>query len=76
MMMNKIKVYRAMHDLTQEDLAMAIGVTRQTILAIEKGKYIPSLDLAFRIARHFGVTVEDVFIYDQAPRVQNTLDVL
>jgi putative transcriptional regulator len=74
MMMNKIKVYRAMHDLTQEDLAMAIGVTRQTILAIEKGKYIPSLDLAFRIARHFGVTVEDVFIYDQAPRAQNTPD--
>jgi len=74
-MMNKIKVYRAMHDLTQEDLAMAIGVTRQTILAIEKGKYIPSLDLAFRIARHFGVTVEDVFIYDQVPRAQNTLDV-
>jgi len=74
-MMNKIKVYRAMHDLTQEDLAMAIGVTRQTILAIEKGKYVPSLDLAFRIARHFGVTVEDVFIYDQAPRTQNTPDV-
>jgi putative transcriptional regulator len=69
-MMNKIKVYRAMHDLTQEDLAMAIGVTRQTILAIEKGKYVPSLDLAFRIARHFGVTIEDVFIYDQASRTQ------
>jgi putative transcriptional regulator len=73
-MMNKIKVYRAMHDLTQEDLAMAIGVTRQTILAIEKGKYVPSLDLAFKIAQHFGVTIEDVFIYDQAPRTQNTPD--
>ena len=73
-MMNKIKVYRAMHDLTQEDLAMAIGVTRQTILAIEKGKYVPSLDLAFKIARHFGVTIEDVFIYDQDPRTQNTPD--
>jgi putative transcriptional regulator len=73
-MMNKIKVYRAMHDLTQEDLAMAIGVTRQTILAIEKGKYIPSLDLAFKIARHFGVTIEDVFIDDQAPRKQNAPD--
>jgi putative transcriptional regulator len=73
-MMNKIKVYRAMHDLTQEDLAMAIGVTRQTILAIEKGKYIPSLDLAFKIARHFGVTIEDVFIDEKAPRKQNAPD--
>ncbi len=63
-MKNKIKVFRAMHDLTQEDLAQAIGVTRQTILAIEKGKYIPSLDLAFRIARYFRVNIEEVFAYD------------
>jgi len=63
-MKNKIKVFRAMHDLTQEDLAQTIGVTRQTILAIEKGKYVPSLDLAFRIARHFQVTIEDVFTYE------------
>ncbi|NLD56852.1 MAG: helix-turn-helix transcriptional regulator [Methanomicrobiales archaeon] len=67
-MRNKIKVYRAMHDLTQEDLAQAIGVTRQTILAIEKGKYVPSLDLAFRIARRFNVSLEDVFQYDEEPR--------
>lgn len=66
-MRNKIKVYRAMHDLTQEDLAQATGVTRQTILAIEKGKYVPSLDLAFRIARKFNVSVEDVFQYDSVP---------
>ena len=57
-----------MHDMTQEDLAKRIGVTRQTILAIEKGKYIPSLDLAFRIARHFGVGVEEVFTYEEEPR--------
>jgi len=63
-MKNKIKVFRAMHDLTQEDLAQTIGVTRQTILAIEKGKYVPSLDLAFRIARHFQVTLEEVFTYE------------
>jgi putative transcriptional regulator len=63
-MRNKIKVYRAMHDLTQEDLAQAIGVTRQTILAIEKGKYVPSLDLAFRIARYFRVNIEEIFFYD------------
>ena len=63
-MKNKIKVYRAMQNLTQEDLANAIGVTRQTILAIEKGKYVPSLDLAFRISRYFNVDVEDVFSYE------------
>ena len=62
-----------MNDLTQEHLAQVIGVNRQTILAIEKGKYVPSLDLAFRIARHFGVSLEEVFIYEdeeQAGRVQ------
>ncbi len=67
-MKTKLKVYRAVHDLTQEDLAREIGVTRQTIIAIEKGKYNPSLELAFKIARHFEVTIEDVFIYDQSPR--------
>jgi putative transcriptional regulator len=71
-MKNKIKVFRAMHDLTQEDLAQATGVTRQTILAIEKGKYVPSLDLAFRIARQFGVTIEDVFQYEEGTR---TIDI-
>ena len=61
-MKNKIKIFRAMHDLTQEHLAQAIGVNRQTILAIEKGKYDPSLDLAFRISELFGVTVEKIFL--------------
>lgn len=64
-MKNRIKVFRAMHDLTQEGLAKELGVTRQTILAIEKGKYDPSLDLAFKIARFFEVTIEDVFTYDE-----------
>ena len=71
-MKNKIKVFRAMHDLTQEDLAQATGVTRQTILAIEKGKYVPSLDLAFKIARHFKVNIEEVFTYGEEGR---TIDV-
>jgi putative transcriptional regulator len=70
-MKNKIKVFRAIHDMTQEDLAQAIGVTRQTILAIEKGKYVPSLDLAFRISRKFSVNIEEVFQYEEGPR---TLD--
>jgi len=57
-----------MNDLTQDSLAHAIGVNRQTILAIEKGKYVPSLDLAFKIARYFKVNVEVVFIYeDETP---------
>ncbi|HII76095.1 MAG TPA: helix-turn-helix transcriptional regulator [Methanolinea sp.] len=60
-MKNKIKVFRAMHDLTQEALAQEMGVARQTILAIEKGKYDPSLDLAFKIARRFGVSVDEMF---------------
>ncbi|ACL16987.1 helix-turn-helix transcriptional regulator [Methanosphaerula palustris] len=64
-MKNKIKVFRAMNDLTQENLGVAIGVNRQTILAIEKGKYVPSLDLAFKIARYFGVNIEDMFIYEE-----------
>ena len=63
-MKNRIKVFRAMHDLTQENLAHALGVTRQTILAIEKGKYDPSLDLAFKIARYFKVSLEEVFIFE------------
>ncbi|MFA5347921.1 MAG: helix-turn-helix transcriptional regulator [Methanoregula sp.] len=64
-MKNKIKIFRAMHNLTQEHLARAIGVNRQTILAIEKEKYIPSLDLAFKISRYFGVNIEEVFIFDE-----------
>ena len=62
-MKNNIKVYRAIHDLTQESLAEKVGVTRQTINAIEKGKYDPSLDLAFKLSRLFKVNIEDVFLY-------------
>jgi len=64
-MKNRIKVFRAMHDLTQEALANHLGVTRQTILAIEKGKYDPSLDLAFKIARYFNVSIDEIFIYGE-----------
>lgn len=61
-MKNKLKVYRAMHDLTQEELANKLGVTRATINAIERGRYDPSLRLAFKIARFFEVTIETIFI--------------
>ena len=61
---NTIRRLRFDHDeMTQQALANGVGVTRQTIIAIEAGKYAPSLTLAFRIARFFGVGVEDVFKY-------------
>ena len=65
-MKNKIRVHRAEREITQEQLAQGLGVTRQTILAIEKGKYDPSLSLAFRIARFFNVRVDEIFIDDEA----------
>jgi len=66
-MKNKVRVYRAMHDLTQEVLAHKLGVTRQTVVSIENGKYDPSIGLAFRIARLFNVKIEDVFEYEGTP---------
>jgi putative transcriptional regulator len=65
-MKNNIKVYRAMNDLTQESLAEKVGVTRQTIHAIEKGKYDPSLELAFKLSRLFGARIEDIFLYEDS----------
>ncbi|MGI5826694.1 MAG: helix-turn-helix transcriptional regulator [Patescibacteria group bacterium] len=63
-MKNNLKVYRAKHNLTQEQLAEKIGVSRQTVNAIESDKYLPSLGLAFKIAKLFQVKIEDIFIYD------------
>lgn len=63
-MKNRLKVFRAMHDMTQESLALRLGVTRQTVISIESGRYDPSIDLAFRIARLFNVSIEDVFTYE------------
>ncbi len=61
---NEIRALRLAHgEMTQADLAERIGVTRQTVIAIEQGKYSPSLELAFQIARVFGVGLDDVFQY-------------
>ena len=60
---NNIKVLRAMHDITQEKLANELGVSRQTVIAIENDKYLPSLTLAFKIAAYFKVKIEDVFLF-------------
>ena len=64
-MKNRLKVLRAARDWTQADLAVALEVSRQTVNAIETGKYDPSLPLAFRLARLFGLSIEDIF-QDQA----------
>ena len=61
-LMNKIKVYRAIKNISQEELAVAIGVTRKTINTVETGKFIPSTVLALKIARYFGVPVEEIFV--------------
>jgi putative transcriptional regulator len=63
-MKNTLKVYRAMYDLTQEALASKLGITRQTVISVEKGKYDPSLDLAFKMANLFRVHIEDIFDYN------------
>lgn len=60
-MKNRLKVLRAERDWTQADLADAVDVTRQTIIAIEKGKFDPSLPLAFKFARLFELKIEDIF---------------
>jgi putative transcriptional regulator len=60
-MKNTIKVERAKHDMTQEGLAVKIGVSRQTINSIEKGKYIPSTLLAMKMAEVFGLRVNEIF---------------
>jgi putative transcriptional regulator len=57
-------------EMTQDELAKKVGVTRQTIIPIESAKYSPSLELAFRVARVFGVTVEDVFSFED-PKFMN-----
>ena len=62
-MNNRIKVFRAEFNLTQEDLANKCGVTRQTIIAVEKNKYTPSLELAFKIALVFKQPIEKIFKY-------------
>jgi putative transcriptional regulator len=66
-MKNRLKVFRAMHDLTQEALADRLRVTRQTVVSLENGKYDPSLPLAFRIADLFNVKIEDVFLWEKEP---------
>jgi putative transcriptional regulator len=64
-MKNRLKVYRAMQNMTQEELAEKAHVTRQTIISIESGKYEPSIQLAFKLSKIFQVQIEDLFIYEE-----------
>ncbi len=69
MIWNRIKVLRAERDWTQVDLANKVGISRQAVISIEKYKYMPSLELAFKLAEAFGVSIDEVFEYrrDEKP---------
>ena len=68
---NSLRALRFAHgQMTQADLATRLGVTRQTVIAIEQGRYSPSLEMAFRIAGVFGVPLDDVFHYPQTSQEQ------
>lgn len=64
-MKNCMEEFRKDRGLNQEELAVALGVSRQTIISLEKGRYNPSLQLAFKIANYFGKQIEDIFIYEE-----------
>ena len=64
-MRTRIKEFRVKHGLTQEELARKVGVRRETIVFLEKGRYNPSLRLAYRIAKVLDASIEDLFIFDE-----------
>ena len=65
---NNLRVYRALTNMTQAELAEKIGVSRQTIICVENEKFNPSLELSFKISRFFKVRIEDVFLFDLKER--------
>lgn len=64
-MLNKIKELRKASKITQDELASALSVTRQTVISLENGRYNPSLQLAFRLAKYFDTTIEDIFVFEE-----------
>ena len=71
-MKNRMKELRARDNITQAKLANLVGVRRETILFLEKGKYNPSLNLAYSVAKVFNLPIEEVFIFDQSDAEQDT----
>ena len=66
-MKNRLEELRKTRGVSQEELADALEVSRQTICSLEMGRYNPSILLAFRIARYFGAAIEDIFLYEEEP---------
>ncbi len=64
-MKNRIEEIRKAQGIRQEDFAKALGVSRQTISSLETGRYNPSIQLAYKIAKYFQLTIEDVFLFDE-----------
>lgn len=64
-MKNRLEELRRQRGINQEELANALEVSRQTIGSLEKGRYNPSIQLAFKISRYFGRAIEDIFIYEE-----------
>lgn len=67
-MQTKIREYRARIGITQEELAVRVGVRRETVVFLEKGKYNPSLRLAWRVAQELGASIEELFIFEEEDR--------
>lgn len=70
-MKNKLEEIRKGRGIKQEELAAALEVTRQTIGSLENGRYNPSIILAFKITRYFGMTIEEIFIYEEEKNNEN-----
>lgn len=64
-MKNRLEELRKIHGIKQEELASVVEVSRQTINSLEKGRYNPSIQLAFKLARYFDKTIEEIFIYEE-----------
>lgn len=65
-MKNRIEEIRKVRGVNQEELAKALGVSRQTISSLENGRYNPSIELAYKLSKYFGMTIEEVFIFEEA----------
>ena len=67
-MKNRIEEIRKARGVIQEELAKALGVSRQTISSLENGRYNPSIELAYKLSKYFGMTIEEVFIFEEAEK--------